>query len=362
MRKIWKTAGASLVLAAACAAAAMRLPALSASEGALFAAGFALPNGTVHALLQPAGEDDTRAQQSAAAPSQAPASSQTASSEAAASAPSSTPPAASSSTPAVTQRVADTDLGNQILETDISENGTKQGDIYVSNKNTYHSLDVAQVLSETPPLDIRLDGTPMVLLYHTHTTEAYAGVTRTRDPSQNVVAVGDAVAKSLEAAGIGVIHDTTIHDDPVFSGSYTRSAQTMEKNLKQYPTIQVTLDIHRDTMTTSSGTRYKPTVIVNGKKACQIMIISGCDDDGTLGFPNWEENLRLAVRLQQGAAELFPNLMRPLNFSPNRYNEQMTPGSLLVEFGTEVNTLDEAVYGGELFGQVLAQELKKLAQ
>ena len=362
MKGTWKTVGACLLAAAACACAVLRMPQLSAERGALAAAGFVLPAGAAHALQAPAGEDDTLPQSApssaASAGSAAPAES---SAPPASAAPQSSAPPAQSAAPK-TERLPDKDLGGNVLEKDLSTATGQQAGVYFSNKNKNHSLDVAKVLQETPPLDIKLDGSPMVLLYHTHTTEAFSGVTRTRDADKNVVAVGEGVARSLKAAGIGVVHDATIHDDPAFNGSYTRSAQTMRKNLKQFPSIQVTLDIHRDTMTSKNGTRYKPTVLVDGKKACQIMIISGCDDDGSLGFPDWEQNLRLAVRLQKGAASLFPNLMRPLNFSPNRYNEQITKGSLLVEFGTEVNTLDEAVYGGELFGKVLAQELKKLAK
>lgn len=362
MGKRLKIFGTLLLAAASCACIAVRLPRISPQEGALAAAGFILPGGAAQALAMPAGEDESVAPaplESApvlpsassaplsqpAAPSKAPASS-------------AAPPPASGK--AKTQAVPSKELGNQIFETDISQGGQQQAGIVVRNANTRHKLDVAAQLQQKPPLKIKADGTPMVLLYHTHTTEAYAGVTRTRDKGKSVVAVGEAVAASLRSMGIGVVHDSTIHDDPAFNGSYTRSAETMRRNLKKYPSIQVTLDIHRDTMTSQSGRRYKPTVLVNGKKACQIMIISGCDDDGSLHFPNWEQNLRLALRLQKGATEDFPRLMRPLNFGPYRYNEHMTPGSLLLEFGTEVNTLDEAKYAGTLFGKALARQLLAL--
>ena len=182
--------------------------------------------------------------------------------------------------------------------------------------------------------------------------------TRTQDNNLNVVRVGEEIAKRLREAGIGVVHDTTVHDYPSYSGSYDRSIETMRKNLEQYPTIQVTLDIHRDAL--GGDTRLKPTTTVNGKKAAQIMIISGCDDDGSLGFPDWEYNLRLAMRLQQAGAEYDGQLMRPLNFTPSKYNEHMTHGSLLVEFGTEVSTIDEAVYSGQLFGDALVKVLNEL--
>lgn len=355
-----KAVGTVLLTVAACACVVTRFPAVSAQESALAAAGFILPAGTVQAWEEgpetsicPASEfSHSPSAASAGSSSSAPRASSGETSSAVASLPSGK---------GTTSVLPDKDLGGHILETDISHTGEEQDGIRVKDSNKNHPLDVASVLKERPPLHIKVDGTPMVLIYHTHTTEAFAGVTRTRDPSRSVVAVGDAITQSLKAAGFGVIHDTTIHDDPAFNGSYTRSAQTISRDLAKYPSLQVTLDVHRDTMTSESGTRYKPTVLVNGKRACQIMVIAGCDDDGSLGFPNWEQNLRWAVRLQKGAAEMYPNLMRPLDFGPTRYNEQITPGSLLAEFGTEVNTLDEAVYSGSLFGQIMANQLKALA-
>ena len=168
------------------------------------------------------------------------------------------------------------------------------------------------------------------------------------------------IKKQLEAAGFGVVHDTTCHDYPSYNGSYDRSGETIQRNLEKYPDIQVTLDVHRDAMGTQDGMRIKPTALINGKKAAQVMIISGCDDDGTLGFPNWEYNLRLGVRIQKSLSDLYPGLARPLSFCPKKYNEHMTKGSLLVEFGTEVNTLEEVKYSGQLFGKALAETLEQL--
>jgi stage II sporulation protein P len=110
--------------------------------------------------------------------------------------------------------------------------------------------------------------------------------------------------------------------------------------------------MHRD-----DGTRLKSTMLVGGKKAAQMMVLAGCDDDGTLGFPNWECNLRLALRLQNVLSTNYPGLARPLDFCARRYNEDMTKGSLLIEIGTDANTLDESKYTGNLLGQALAQVL-----
>jgi stage II sporulation protein P len=132
----------------------------------------------------------------------------------------------------------------------------------------------------------------------------------------------------------------------------------MKKDIKKYPGIQVTLDIHRDAL--GGNERIKPTVTINGKKAAQLMIVSGCDDDGTQDFPNWEYNLRFALRLQQSAVQLYPGLARPIDFCNAQYNENRTKGSLLVEFGTEVNTVEEAIYSGTLFGKTLVKTLLAL--
>lgn len=258
-----------------------------------------------------------------------------------------------------------------IEELVVQNTGINFGNIYVKNDNDYTAIDIEKELNSTPDLSIVKDGTPQVLIYHTHTSESFLSEesdtfysdmpTRSTNEEENVIAVGDAIAKKLEAAGIGVIHDTTIHDES-YNGSYSRSAETIAENLEKYPTIQVTLDIHRDAMTAEDGTRYKPTVTVNGKKAAQIMIISGCDDDGTLGFPDWEYNLRFATRLQKACADIDGSFPRPLYFCPRNYNENMTHNSLLVEFGTEVNTIDEVTYSGELFGDALVEVLEQFVK
>lgn len=259
--------------------------------------------------------------------------------------------------------------GIPIEEVQIDGTGVEYNGVFVKN-STSVQLDLPAELEKKPEISIKADGSPEVLIYHTHTTESYllweqdtflSGTpTRSQDETQGVVVVGDVIAAQLRAAGIGVIHDDTCHDYPAYNGSYERSAVTIQKNLEKYPGIQVTLDIHRDAIGDNS-VRKKPTVLIDGKKAAQVMIISGCDSDGSLGFPNWEQNLRLGVRVQQSLSQMYPTLARPLNFCERLYNMNMTSGSLLVEFGTEVNTLDEALYSGELFGKALAQTLLSLS-
>lgn len=260
--------------------------------------------------------------------------------------------------------------GGSAVEEILLDGGTAVGGFFVKD-STDAGLDLEQELQKDPDLSIRTDGTPMVLIYHTHTTECYlpafigrvyeTDVSRTLDETQNVVAVGEKVAEALRARGIGVIHDKTVHDDPVYTGAYDRSWETIQKNLEQYPSIVMTIDIHRDAMIAEDGTAYKPTVEVNGRKAAQVMIITGRDPDGSYGFPDWQDNLHTALKIQEQATAKYGSLMRPLNFCDRRYNMNATHNSLLVEFGTHVNTLSEALYAGSLFGDALADVLLRYA-
>ncbi|MFU0832109.1 MAG: Stage II sporulation protein P [Oscillospiraceae bacterium] len=344
-----------LLAALAVVCVAVRLPAEVGRNTAVTAAEFILPHGAAEGYKSEEEIDDTipSSSTSSTAPqeSNAPISSaQTSSSEPSSSAPISSSPSSSG---------ADS-VASDVEEMCITTGGSQYENIWVKNTNQHHSIDIGEELQKQPDIKIQKNAEPQVLIYHTHTTEAFDGVTRTTDKSLNVCAVGEAIAKELQAAGIGVIHDTTYHDYPAYNGSYSRSLATITNDLKKYPSIQVTLDIHRDAMTRSDGTRLKPTAVINGKKAAQVMIISGCDDTGDLGFPDWEYNMRLAIRLQKAMADMYPDLARPLNFCPRRYNENVTHGSLLVEIGTHANTLEEAVYGGELFGKALAEVLSQL--
>ena len=245
--------------------------------------------------------------------------------------------------------------------------GAQVGNFYVKD-STGSGTDLSAALQEEPSVHLKQDGSVEILIYHTHTSEAYSQSytgfyytdmeTRTTNQEQSVVAAGEALKQALEAAGFGVVHDTTVNDT-LYNGSYDRSWEVLQKNLAEYPTIQVTIDVHRDSMTTDSGVKYKPTATINGRKAAQVMLIAGCDADGGWGdFPRWEENLRLALRVQESLETLYPGLARPLNFSNSKYNMNATPGSMLVEVGTEVNTVSEAVYAGQLVGQALAPVLE----
>ncbi len=238
----------------------------------------------------------------------------------------------------------------------------QSGVVKVKNINKT-KIDVAKLLRRKADLSVNKQ-TPCVLIFHTHTTESYqyldrtfytAGFpTRDSDPGRNMVRVGDEICAQLEGMGFAVIHDTEIHDAH-YNGAYERSRAAIQKYRKQYPSLQVLLDIHRDAIQQSDGTKLKPVAQINGKNAAQVMIISGCQEDGNgvTDFPDWEQNLVFALLLQQKMEQTFPGLTRPVFFSPRRYNMHLSHCSLLLEVGSDSNTLEEAAYSGRLIGHAL---------
>ena len=247
--------------------------------------------------------------------------------------------------------------------------GLSYNGVYLKN-STDLTVDIKALLESPLTFKISKDGSPQVLIVHTHTTETYmteesdyyteAFSSRTRQSDKNMVSVGKRVAEKLNGAGIKTLHDTTEHDYPNYTGSYSRAANTINSYLKKYPSIKVVLDLHRDAVSSGESDKVKLVTEIDGKKAAQVMLVMGSQSGSVTNFPNWKENLKLAVRLQQKIEQKYPTLARPLSLMPKNYNESLTTGSLLIEFGTDVNTLAEAHYSAELVGNALAELLSGL--
>ena len=223
---------------------------------------------------------------------------------------------------------------------------------------------------ELPEFRLKRNGEKEILIMHTHTTESYepytrdfyddSFISRTTDESRNTVAVGEEIAKQLEEAGFGVIHDKTIHDYPSYNGSYDRSAVTVKNILKQYPSIKIVLDIHRDAIEREGGERIAPTAIIDGEPSAQIMIISGCDS-GNMGYPLYLKNFRLACLFQRHIYADYKELARPILFTYKKYNQNLTTGSLLIEVGGHANSIDEVKRSGEYLGKAISSALCEIS-
>ena len=235
------------------------------------------------------------------------------------------------------------------------------------NNATNYAINPAEFLKRSLSFKNMASKKPTVLIVHTHTTESYtpndkttysqADSDRSTDSSKNIVKVGEAFAAELEKNGIKVIHDKTVHDYPSYNGAYQRSLATISANLKKYPSIQVVIDVHRDGIIRSDGTKVGVSTQIDSQKTAQLMLVTGTDANG-LSHGNWRDNAAFAFKLQETAIGMYPGLMRPVNIRKERFNQHLTKGSLILEVGSNGNTLDEAVLGVKYFANVMANVLK----
>ena len=242
----------------------------------------------------------------------------------------------------------------------------------IKNNTRQTAADIAAEIANPLPFAIEPNSpNPQVLVMHTHATEDYrlsAGLwfspgdgARSTDRSINMCAVGRVVADTLNAAGINTLHDETLNDYPSYTGSYANSRAVVQQYLAQYPSIKVVLDVHRDAIESESGSRYAPVCTVEGRQAAQVMIICGCDNGTTVSLPNYRLNLRFAAAWETAMEGLYPGFTRPVLFSYRFYNQDLTPGSLLIEIGGHGNNLNEALYAGQLAANGLIQAIKNAA-
>ena len=237
--------------------------------------------------------------------------------------------------------------------------------VAINHASAYDPLFVG-VAFRNKPLTFKTEkdsGSPQVLIYHTHTGEAYLDedvdyfyesyYSRTQNEAFNVVGVGDALAASLERQGIRTLHDKTVHDS-TYNGSYDRSAGTVYADIADNSDIKIVLDIHRDALGTEEN-KVKTVFEHDGEKAAQIMILSGCDCYGERGFDNWQNNLSFALKLEDAAEEMYPGMTRPVSFDFFAYNEYICDGSLLIEIGTDANSIEEAERTASYLGEVIAR-------
>ena len=213
----------------------------------------------------------------------------------------------------------------------------------------------------TAPLnwDLRSDE-PTVLILHTHGTESYtkspgenykeSSAYRTLDEDYNMISVGAHLAELLEEGGIRVIHDKTTHDYPSYSGSYNHARKSISQYLKEYPSIRLVLDLHRDAVADNSGKQLSYTV--PGTDVAKLMLVVGSDAGG-LSHSKWPENMSLAVKLHAQLEQLLPGICRPISFRTQRFNQDLSTGALIVEVGAAGNTRQQALKGAEYLAKAI---------
>lgn len=231
--------------------------------------------------------------------------------------------------------------------------------IKIKNQSSYELTD------EILRADYLPENCKDILIFHTHTCESYTesekykykmtGNYRTTDLNYSVARVGDELEKQLREYDFDVTHNKTLHDYPAYNGSYDRSLETVEKELKENQETDIVIDLHRDAV--GNGKEYGPTVKIDGESVAQLMIVIGTDGGG-LWHPNWEKNLKVAMKIQKTAEELYPGLFRPMIVRDSRYNQQVREGAFIIEVGATGNTLDESLASMKYFALILNEAFK----
>ena len=253
---------------------------------------------------------------------------------------------------------AQTGLSTQIIENNVPTKFTNSyNGVQVKNETSYN------LTQEMLNPDITVNSSN-IIIFHTHTCESYTptekysyeqtGTYRTTDLNYNVVKVGTELTNQLNSYGYKVLHNTTYHDYPAYSGSYGRSLTTVKDILSQNTNTDVVIDLHRDAIGDYS---YSPKVKIGEEEVAQLMFVIGTDGGG-LEHPNWNQNLKFAIKVQEKANELYPGLFKPIILRNSRYNQHLTRAACIIEVGATGNTMEQCLGSMKYLAKVMSEVMK----
>lgn len=249
-------------------------------------------------------------------------------------------------------------IETEVIENNVPNKFTNQyNGVQIKNGTDYNLTE--EILK--PNVDVNNKN---IIIFHTHTCESYTatekfnytqtGTYRTTDLNYNVARVGIELTKQLQSYNYNVIHDTTYHDYPTYSGSYERSLNTVKNLLLTNKDTDVIFDIHRDAI---GDYNYAPTVKIGEEYAAQLMFVIGTDGGG-LEHPNWQQNLKFAIKIQEKANELYPGLFKPIVLRNSRYNQHLAKGASIIEVGATGNTMEQCLTSMKYLAKVISEIMK----
>ena len=257
-------------------------------------------------------------------------------------------------------QLAETGVTTQVITNNpISENSNATyGKVKIKNQTTY------SLTEEILKPDITIENKNFIL-FHTHSCESYTscdkypytatGNFRTTDLNFNVTRVGTELENQLKQYNYSVTHNTDYHDYPAYNGSYTRSLSTVQNILKTNQ-ADIIIDLHRDAI--GSRSDYAPTVkIGETDEAAQLMFVIGTNEGG-LWHPNWSQNLKFAIKIQEKAEEMYPGLFKPIMLTKSRYNQHTGRYACIIEVGATGNTLEQSLNSMKYLAKVMNEVLK----
>ncbi len=255
--------------------------------------------------------------------------------------------------------LAETGVTTEVVTSNpITENYNAQyGNVKIRNQTDY------ELTQEMLTPDITIEN-KNVMIFHTHSCESYTsselypytptGNFRTTDLNFTVTRVGTELTNQLQQYGYNVIHDTSYHDYPSYNGSYTNSLKTVESLLQTNPS-DIIIDLHRDAI--GSRSDYAPTVKIGEEEAAQIMFVIGTNAGG-LWHPNWNQNLKFAIKVQEKAEELYPGLFKPIMLTTSRYNQHTGKYANIIEVGATGNTLEQCLTSMKYLAKVMDEIMR----
>ena len=229
-----------------------------------------------------------------------------------------------------------------------------------NNEGTNNTQQVVEI----PDAIVVDNENPSILIYHTHTTEAYLPIKKdqyhTTERKYSVLAIGDIITESLIEKGNKVKHVDIYHDIPSYNKAYTRSLETVKKVLKEEKNIEVVLDVHRDAYADNVSIKTvneKSKVSINGTTVATFALVIGPDN------VNKDKLIKFAKYIEATANELYPGFCRGIIIKPmGRFNQFVSDHYALIEVGSNLNTIDEAKKSAELIAEVLDEVIKEISQ
>lgn len=243
------------------------------------------------------------------------------------------------------------------IDRDALDFETLISEYYAVDSTTYIGRDQlnAAKMSEAD-MTMKQDASkPQILIYHTHSQEAFAD-SAAGDETTSIMGAGERLAQLLsEKYGFSVIHHLGKYDVESRDYAYSAAAPALEEILLENPSIEVIIDLHRDQM--PEETRL--VTQVGGKPTARFMFFNGLSRTNKTGEidylqnPNLNANLAFSFQMQMAAGEYYPGLTRKVYLKGYRYNMHYREKTLLIELGAQNNTVEEIMNACEPLAHIL---------
>lgn len=244
-------------------------------------------------------------------------------------------------------------LDNSILASKLSNNAIKLG-LNIGESHEFNLLNPKDIFNLS--LNYKLDSEviynseflevdeknvvkPRIYIYNSHDTEGYdSSILNAYNISYTVKVASLILKEYLSDYGIESFVETESMEEYLnnqgldYGYSYQASRYYIDKRREEYPSLELFIDIHRD-----SPPKYATTAYYNDLAYAKVIFIMGVGYDGA------EENIAMAEYLN---AKLPAEITRGVSLGNGygvigAFNQDIGAKSMLIEIGGIDNTIDE---------------------